>query len=84
MVRREIEIDEDPDPMLTEIASEYRGDFSHAIAELVRAHQGLESFAEQSEHLNETALRSLRHRAEADFRERRTVTWEDVKANNGL
>ena len=35
MVRREIEIDENTDRVLTELASEYNGDLSHALADLV-------------------------------------------------
>ncbi len=45
MVRREIEIDEDTDRILTQLASEYAGDLSLAVAELVHAHEGLEDFA---------------------------------------
>lgn len=84
MVRREIEIDEDTDRILTELASEYEGDLSQALADLVHAHEGLEAFADRSEAAHESTLRSLRDRAEADFREGRTVNWEDVKARNGL
>ena len=84
MVRREIEIDEATDRILTELSSQYQDDFSQAIAQLVHAHQGLEAFAERSEAAHEITLRSLRDRAETDFREGRTVTWEGVKANNSL
>ena len=84
MVRREIEIDEDTDRILTELASQYQGDLSQALAELVHSRLGLEAFAERSEAAHESTLRSLRDRAEADFREGRAVTWEDVKANNAL
>jgi hypothetical protein len=84
MVRREIEIDEDTDRILTELASEYEGDLSLALAELVRAHEGLEDFASRSEEARENALRALRDRSEADFREGRTSTWKDVKARNSL
>ena len=80
MVRREIEIDEDTNRPLTELASEYGGDLISALADLVHAREGLEEFAERSEAANEVALRNLRDRSEADFREGRTVTWEDVKA----
>jgi hypothetical protein len=84
MVRREIEIDEDTNRLLTELASEYKGDLSLALADLVHAREGLEEFAERSETAQEAALRTLRDRSEADFREGRTVAWEDVKARNGL
>ncbi len=69
MVRREIEIDEDTDRILTELASEYKGDLS---------------LAERSEAAHEDALRVQRDRAEADFQEGRTQTWQDVKVRNGL
>jgi hypothetical protein len=49
----------------------------HACKELV-------DFADRSEAAHADALRTMRDRSEADFREGRTVTWEDVKARNGL
>jgi DNA-binding phage protein len=84
MVRREIEIDEDTDRFLSELAAEYKGDLSLAMADLVHAREGLEEFAERSEAAQEHTLRSLRDRSEADFQEGRTVAWKDVKARNGL
>jgi DNA-binding phage protein len=84
MVRREIEIDEDTNRLLTELAEEYQGDLSVALADLVHAREGLEDFAERSEAAHENTLRALRDRSESDFREGRTVTWEDVKTRNGL
>ena len=83
MVRREIEIDENTDRILTELASEYNGDLSHALADLVHAHQGFEAFAERNEAGYGNALHILRDKAEKDSREGRTMTWEDVKARNG-
>ncbi len=84
MVRREIEIDEDTNRLLTELSSEYKGDLSLALTDLVHARDGLEEFAEHTEAAHENTLRAQRDRSEADFREGRTVTWEDVKARNGL
>ena len=84
MVRREIEIDEDTNRLLTELASEYKGDLSLALADLIHAREGLEEFAERSEAAQESTLRAMRDRSEADFREGRTVAWEDVKTRNGL
>jgi hypothetical protein len=84
MVRREIEIDDETDRILTEIASDYKGDLGMALSDLVQTRGALEDFAERSEAAHEGALGSLRDRAEADFREGRTVTWKDVKASNGL
>ena len=84
MVRRAIEIDEDTDRLLTDLASEYKGDLSLALADLVHVREGLEEFAERSEAAHEHSLRALRERSEADFREGGTMTWEDVKARNAL
>jgi len=84
MVRREIEIDENTDRVLTDLASEYEGDLGLALADLVHAREGLEEFAERTEAAHSDALRALRDRSEADFREGRTVTWEDVKTRHGL
>ena len=84
MVRREIEIDEDTNRLLTELAAEYKGDLSLALADLVHAREGLEEFAERSEAAPENKLLALRDRSAADFREGRTLVWEDVKTRNGL
>jgi hypothetical protein len=84
MVRREIEIDEETDRILMELASEYKGNLSLALADLVHAYDGLEEFAEQSEAVQENMVRALRDQADADFRDGRTVSWEDVKARSGL
>lgn len=84
MVRREIEIDEDTDRALSELALEYEGDLSQALTDLVLAHRGLETFAEESEAAYETVLRAMRDKSEADIREGRTLTWEELKTRNGL
>jgi len=84
MVRREIEIDEETDRILTELASDYEGNWGMALADLVQAYEGLEEFAEQSEEAHSDTLRAFRDRSEADFRNGRSVTWADVKARNGL
>ena len=84
MVRREIEIDDDIDRLLTELASEYDGNLSQALAVLVHTHEDLESFADRSEAAQETTLRAARDQAEADFLEGRTVAWEQLKARNSL
>ncbi|MGD1092605.1 MAG: hypothetical protein ABSB35_11530 [Bryobacteraceae bacterium] len=83
-MRREIEVDEDTNRLLTELAAEYEGDLSSALADLVHAREGLEEFAKRSEAAHESTLLAMRDRSESDFREGRTVTWEDVKARNGL
>lgn len=84
MVRREINIDEDTNRILTELASEYDGDLGQVLVELVQAHDGLQDCAARSELAHEHTLRAFRDHSEADFREGRTVRWEDVKSRHGL
>ncbi len=83
MVRREIEIDENTDRILSELASEYKGDLSQALSDLVHFYEGLEAFAEHIEAAQENTLRAMLERSEADFREGRTMTWDEVKTRNG-
>jgi len=83
MVRREIEIDEETDRLLAELAAEYQGNLGKAVADLVLAHEGLENFVEQSEGLlGDSMMRQIRDRAEADFHEGRTVGWACFQSNN--
>ena len=84
MVLRETEIDEETDRILTELAKDYQGDLSRALAELVQAHERVEAFAEEGEAANEPVLRTRRDRAEADFSAGRMVDWEELKSSNGL
>ncbi len=84
MVRREIEIDENTDRILTELASEYKGDLSQALSDLVHVYEGLEAFAQDSEAAHKNTLRAMLERSEADFREGSTLTWDEVKARTGL
>ena len=44
MVSRQIQIDEDTDRMLSELAKEYEGDLGLALAELVHAREGARKF----------------------------------------
>jgi hypothetical protein len=81
MVRREIEIDEDTNLLLTELASEYEGDLNLALGGFGSRPRRVGGVREAT---HENALRDLRDRSEADLREGRTVTWEDVKTRNRL
>ena len=47
MLRREI--DQESDRILTELASEFEGDLSQALAHLLQTREHLETFADQSE-----------------------------------
>jgi hypothetical protein len=84
MVRRQIDFDEDTDRILTELAREYHGDLGEALAELVHAHAGLETFVERCEEAQRNSLLAQVERAEREFDEGRFTTWEDVKRRNKL
>ncbi len=84
MVSRHIEIDEDTDRLLTELASKYEGNLSLALTDLVHVREGLDEFVQRSETEHESALRAMRDRSESDFQENRTVSWTDLKTLNGL
>jgi hypothetical protein len=45
MVSREIQIDEETDRLLSDLAKDYEGDLGLALTELVHARDGLQSFA---------------------------------------
>ena len=78
MVHRQIDIAEETDRLLTELAAEYHGNIGAAVADLLQVREGLEDFADQSESEHAAALR-LRDQSEQDFREGRTVNWDEAK-----
>ena len=84
MVTRYIEIDEETDRMLSELAEDYQGDLGQALSELVHARGELGSLADDSEAAERENLQAQRERAERGFREGRFTRWEDVKRQNGL
>jgi hypothetical protein len=84
MVSRLIELDEETDRLLSELAQECGGDLSRAVAFLVHVREGLEDIAEQAEAASRVSLTAQLKRAERGFREGHFTTWEDVKRQNGL
>jgi hypothetical protein len=81
---RQIEIDEDTDRKLGELAQTYEGDLSKALADLVHAHDSVECFLDEIEEIHSSTLRAQLERAERGFREGRFTTWDEVKKRNGL
>ena len=55
-----------------------------AISELLIAHESIESFLDEMENSNAEELTRQRDRSTREFREGLTVSWEEVKLNNGL
>ncbi len=84
MVRREIEIDEETDRILQDLAAQHNSNLGEVLADLVRAHEGLEAFLEESEHHHALELKPLVDQAEKDFSEGRGIPWEKIKADHGL
>jgi hypothetical protein len=84
MVRRQIELDEDSDRILSGLAQDDHGDVGAAIADLLQAHQSVEAFVEECEDANRNSLLVQKERAERGFREGRFTTWDEVKRHNDL
>jgi hypothetical protein len=84
MVHREIEIDEEADRILTQLATDYEGDPGKAVSDLLRASESIQSFLDENEELHRDSLLTQVERSERGFREGRFTTWEEVKQRNGL
>ena len=84
MVHRQIELDEESDRILTELAGDYNGDLGQALGDLLHSHEVLEVFAAESEEAQGESLASQKERSERGFRAGRFVTWAEVKRQNGL
>lgn len=77
MIRREIDLDEEIDRILSGLAEDYEGDRGKALAELLRAHEGVEAFLGECEEAHRESLIAQRS---SDG----TVPWEELKRRNGL
>ena len=84
MVHREIELDEESDRILTDLAVDYDGDPGRALSDLLHSHQGLDLVAEESELVHAKSLAQQKERSEEDFREGRVTTWAEVKRQHGI
>ena len=83
-MRRQIDFDEETDQILAELAQDYEGDRSKALAELVRTHKTLENFVEECEKAHSITLKTQVERAERGFREGNFTPWDEVKRRNKL
>jgi hypothetical protein len=83
MVRREIELDEESNQLLNELAEEYGGDAGRALTELLHSREGVEKFLDISEAEQSGVLRTQKARAERGSRESFTV-WEEIKRRHNL
>jgi len=83
MVRRQIDLDEETDSLLAQLASDYEGDLGRALADVLHAHASIESFLHEWEEASDS-LRRQKERAEAGFQEGRSTPWNEVKRRNKL
>ena len=84
MVRRQIDLDEETDQILDELAQHYEGDRGKALAELVRARKGIENLVEECEEAHSASLQAQVERSERDFQEGNVTSWDEVKRRNNL
>ena len=83
MVKRQIELDEESDQILSQLAQEYEGDAGRALGELLHSHEGIEEFMDSCEEAQRDSLVSQRERAERGARESFT-SWEEIKRRLNL
>lgn len=81
---RQVQLSPEAEPILDSVASSFGGDVGLAISELLIAHASIESFLDEMENSNAEELTLQRDRSTREFREGLTVSWEEVKLNNGL
>lgn len=84
MIRREIDLDEESDRILSELAQDYEGDAGKALADLLHTRGGIEAFADACEEAQLDLLLAQKDRSEREFRDGRVVSWEEVKRRNRL
>ena len=84
MIRRQIDLDDESDRILSGLAEEYQGDVGQALADLLQAHKSVEAFVEECEEAQRDSLLAQKERSELGFREGRSTTWDEVKRRNDL
>jgi hypothetical protein len=84
MAIRQVQLSPEAEPILDSVAASFGGDAGLALSELLIAHESIESFLDEMEGSTAEELLIQRDRSTRDFREGRTVSWEQVKFNNGL
>ena len=84
MATRQVQLSPEAEPILDSVAASFGGDAGLALSELLIAHESIESFLDEMDGANAEELMRQRYRSTREFREGRTVPWEQVKLNNGL
>ena len=56
MIRRQIDLDEESDRILSGLAQAYEGDAGKALADLLHSHEGVEALVEEREEAHRDSL----------------------------
>jgi hypothetical protein len=84
MAVHQVQLSPEAEPILDSVAASFGGDAGLALSELLIAHESIESFLDEIEGSKTGDLMHQRDRSTREFREGRTVSWEQLKRNNGL
>lgn len=84
MAVRQVQLSPEAEPILDSVAASFGGDVDLALSELLIAHESIESFLDEVEGWNAQNLMRQRNRSTLEFRDGLTVSWKQVKLNNGL
>ena len=84
MAVRQVQLSPEAEPILDSVAASFGGDVDLALSELLIAHESIESFLDDVEGSNAPDLMRQRNRSTLEFRDGLTVSWKQVKLNNGL
>jgi hypothetical protein len=79
MIRREIDLDEETDRMLGDLATNYEGNLGAALSDLIHSQESIEAFLDECEESFRDSLIAQVGRTEHGFRESRSTTWDEVK-----
>jgi hypothetical protein len=84
MAVRQVRLSPEAEPILDSVAASFGGDEGLALSELLIAHESIESFLDEMEGANAEELLRQRDRSAREFQDGRTVSWQEIKLNNGL
>ena len=84
MVRRQIDLDDESDEILTRLAHDYQGDVGKALGDLLHSCEGVEDFVEACEDANTEMLLTQRERAERGLSRGNFTAWDEIKRRHNL
>jgi hypothetical protein len=84
MAVRQVRLSPEAEPILDSVAASFGGGAGLTLSELLIAHESIESFLDEMESANAEDLIRQRDRSTREFLEGSTVSWGQVKRDNGL